>query len=97
MSLVLQSSGGGQITIQEPATASNFTQSLPAATGDVMVSGNQQGFSAYLSANQSIGAATFTKVQFDTTDFNLGSAFNTSTYRFTPTNALIEEFEPLPP
>jgi hypothetical protein len=35
MSLVLQSSGGGQITIQEPATASNFTQNLPAATGTV--------------------------------------------------------------
>jgi hypothetical protein len=35
MSLILQSSGGGQITIQEPATASNFTQTLPAATGTV--------------------------------------------------------------
>jgi hypothetical protein len=29
MSLVLQSSGGGQVTIQEPTTASNFTQTLP--------------------------------------------------------------------
>jgi hypothetical protein len=35
MSLVLQSSSGGQITIQEPVTASNFTQTLPAATGTV--------------------------------------------------------------
>ncbi len=60
---------------------------VPSVTGTAMVSGNQQGFSAYLNANQSIGAATFTKVQFDTTDFNLGSAFNTSTYRFTPTVA----------
>jgi hypothetical protein len=39
MSLVLQSSGGGQITIQEPATASNFTQTLPAATGTLVLSG----------------------------------------------------------
>jgi hypothetical protein len=39
MSIVLQSSGGGQITIQEPATASNFTQTLPAADGTVVVSG----------------------------------------------------------
>jgi hypothetical protein len=38
MSLVLQSSGGGQITIQEPNTASNFTQTLPAATGTVTLS-----------------------------------------------------------
>ena len=37
MSLVLQSSGGGQITIQEPATASNFTQTLPAAAGNVVL------------------------------------------------------------
>jgi hypothetical protein len=39
MSLVLQSSGGGQITVQEPATASNFTQTLPAGTGTVVVNG----------------------------------------------------------
>lgn len=39
MSLVLQSSGGGQITIQEPATASNFTQTLPAGTGTTVVNG----------------------------------------------------------
>jgi hypothetical protein len=39
MSLVLQSSGGGQITIQEPTTASNFTATLPAADGTIVVSG----------------------------------------------------------
>lgn len=33
MSIVLQSSGGGSITIQEPSTASNFTQALPASSG----------------------------------------------------------------
>lgn len=37
MSLVLQSSGGGQITIQEPATASNRTITLPDATGTGLV------------------------------------------------------------
>ena len=35
MSIVLQSTGGGSVTIQEPSTASNFTQTLPAATGTV--------------------------------------------------------------
>jgi hypothetical protein len=40
MSLVLQSSGGGQITIQEPTTASNFTQTLPAVSGTVITTGN---------------------------------------------------------
>jgi hypothetical protein len=37
MSLVLQSSGGGSITIQEPVTASNFTQTVPAATGNIVL------------------------------------------------------------
>jgi hypothetical protein len=39
MSLVLQSSGGGQVTIQEPATASNYTVTLPAGTGTITVAG----------------------------------------------------------
>jgi hypothetical protein len=37
MSIVLQSSGGGQITVNEPVTASNFTQNLPAAAGTVVL------------------------------------------------------------
>ena len=41
MSLVLQSSGGGQIIIQEPATASNFTQTLPAVSGTIITTGNR--------------------------------------------------------
>jgi hypothetical protein len=44
MSLVLQSSGGGQITVQEPATASNFTQTLPAASGTVVLAGTTPTF-----------------------------------------------------
>jgi hypothetical protein len=87
MSIILNSSGGGSVTINEPATASNFTHTLPAATGDVMVSGNMPAFSAYLSANQTFSTATTTKAQFNTTRFNLNSNFNTSNYRFTPTVA----------
>jgi hypothetical protein len=39
MSLKLNSSGGGSVTIQEPTTASDFTLTLPAATGTFNVSG----------------------------------------------------------
>jgi len=39
MSIVLQSSGGGSVTINEPTTASNFTQTLPEATGTIVLSG----------------------------------------------------------
>jgi hypothetical protein len=36
MSLVLQSSGGGSITINEPTTASNLTITVPAVTGTML-------------------------------------------------------------
>jgi hypothetical protein len=85
MSLVLQSSGGGSITIQEPATASNFTQTLPAATGEVMVSGNMPAFSAYGSAAQTVSNATFTKITLDIEEFDTNNNFASS--RFTPTVA----------
>jgi hypothetical protein len=87
MSLVLQSSGGGSITINEPATASNFTQTLPAATGTVMVSGNQPAFSAYSSTTQNISNSTWTKVAINTEEFDTNSNFDTTTNRFTPTVA----------
>lgn len=85
MSIVLNSSGGGSITLNEPATASNFTQTLPAATGDVMVSGNMPAFSAYATTTQTITVATYTKVNFDTEEYDTNSNFASS--RFTPTVA----------
>ena len=42
MSLVLQSSGGGSVTIAEPTTASNFTQTLPASDGTIVTTGSPQ-------------------------------------------------------
>jgi hypothetical protein len=86
MSLILQSSGGGQITIQEPATASNFTATMPAATGTVMVSGNQPAFRAFKSAStQSPTSNVATKVTFDVETFDTNNNFASS--RFTPTVA----------
>jgi len=88
MSIVLQSTGGGSVTIAEPSTASNFTATLPAATGTVMVSGNMPAFSAYNSASQSIATATYTKIQFNTEEFDTNSNYDNATnYRFTPTVA----------
>ena len=85
MSLILQSSGGGQITIQEPATASNFTQTLPAADGVTMVSGNMPAFSAYQSSAQTLSSSTTTKLQFQTEEFDTANAFDSTTnFRFTP-------------
>jgi hypothetical protein len=43
MSIVLNSTGGGSVTINEPTTASNFTQTLPAITGNIAVSSSSFG------------------------------------------------------
>ena len=43
MSIILNSSSGGSVTINEPTTASNFTQTLPAITGDIAVSSSSFG------------------------------------------------------
>lgn len=40
MSVVLQSSGGGSVTLSEPSTASNFTATFPAVTGTVVTTGD---------------------------------------------------------
>jgi hypothetical protein len=88
MSLVLQSTGGGSVTVNEPTTASNFTVTLPAAAGEVMVSGNMPAFSAFQSSAQTLSSNTFTKLQFQTEEWDTASAFdNTTNYRFTPTVA----------
>ncbi len=85
MSIVLQSTGGGQVTLQEPTTASNFTVSLPAATGTAMVSGNMPAFSAWQSSAQSLSSNTYTKLQFQSEEFDTANCFDSTTnYRFTP-------------
>jgi hypothetical protein len=90
MAIVLQSTGGGSVSIQEPTTASNFTQTLPASTGTVMVSGNMPAFYAYPSSGASCSNNAQTKVLFDTELFDTNSNFASS--RFTPTVAGYYQF-----
>jgi hypothetical protein len=85
MSIVLQSSGGGSVTIAEPVTASTLTATLPAATGTVMVSGNMPAFSAYNSTDTSLTGTASTKILFATEVFDTNNNFASST--FTPTVA----------
>jgi hypothetical protein len=66
-------------------SAGTYTQTMPNATGTVMVSGNMPAFGAYLGSTQSISASTYTKVQFNTEEFDTASAYDNATnYRFTP-------------
>jgi hypothetical protein len=86
MSLVLQSTGGGSITINEPTTASNFTQTLPAVSGQVQVQNNMPAFSYYQSVAQTLASGTFTKITFTTSEFDTTGGMYASS-RFTPTVA----------
>ena len=75
------SSSGGNVNIVTAGTISTF----PQANGTVMVSGNMPAFSASQSANQAIGISTYTKIQFNTKDFDTNSCYDNATnYRFTP-------------
>jgi hypothetical protein len=85
MSVTLQSSGGGSVTLLEPATASNFTVTMPAATGTAMVSGNMPAFSAYIATQQTLSSGVATKMQCATEEFDTANCYdNTTNYRFTP-------------
>jgi hypothetical protein len=101
MSIILQGSTSGSVTLQEPAVAGTTVLTLPAisgtalvaptaltvpnTTGTVMVSGNMPAFSAYAGSATSLSGGGFTKVLFDTEEFDTNSNFASS--RFTPTVA----------
>ena len=98
MSLKLNSSGGGSVTLQEPTTASARTLNLPNVNGTVIttgdsgtvsqamlgtgVAGTGPAFSAYASADQSVSLSTLTKVTLGAEDYDTANCFSSS--RFTP-------------
>ena len=87
-SVVISGDTSGAITLSAPAVSGTNTATLPAATGTVMVSGNMPAFSAYQSSAQTVSSGVYTKVQFQTKDFDTNSNFDNATnYRYTPTVA----------
>jgi len=96
--LKLETSSGGIYTVTGTDTASNRTLTLPDEAGTVLTSasdisaGNLTGnviqnagptFFAYKSSAQSLSTGV-QKITYDTTRWNVDSAYNTSTSRFTP-------------
>jgi hypothetical protein len=67
MSLVLQSSGGGSVTLNEPTTASNFTQDIPAVTGNVVIDSATQTLT-----NKTLTTPTLTSPTFAGTPTGVG-------------------------
>lgn len=76
---------GGQ-TISGTTTVSTLNATTIQVGGNLAVNG--PAFSAYLSSNQSITSSVWTKVQFNTEEFDTNSNYDNATnYRFTPTVA----------
>ena len=85
--------GSGTFTLEAPATSTNRTLTLPDEAGTILTTATAgvpiggPAFSATMSANQSITASTFTKVNFNTEEFDTNSNYDTTLYRFKPTVA----------
>ena len=84
--LVLAGATSGTTTLTPAAVSGTTTLTLPATTGTVMVNG--PAFSAYANTAQTITSNVFTKIQFNTEEFDTNSNYDNATnYRFTPTVA----------
>ena len=82
-SVVIAGDTSGTCTLQAPAVAGSTVLTLPAVSGTVMVNG--PAFSAYQSVQQTISAATATKLQLQSEEFDTANCFdNVTNYRFTP-------------
>jgi hypothetical protein len=88
-SVVISGDTSGAITLAAPSVAGTNTATLPAATGTVMVSGNQPAFNVYAGSPQSgLSSNTYVKVALNTKNFDTNTNFDATTnYRFTPTVA----------
>ena len=100
MPLKLNSSAGGSVTLDVPATAGTFTATVPANTGTLVttgstaavtqgmlasgVAGNGPAFSAYLGSGQSISHNVLTKMSLNIELFDTNACYDTSLFRFTP-------------
>ena len=85
-------SGTGVFTITSPATNTDRTLTLPDEAGTVLTTAtpgvpvNGPAFSAYQSSAQTLSATTYTKILFQSTDFDTTGGMYASS-RFTPTIA----------
>ena len=84
-------SGTGTFTIASPNGNTDRTINLPDSNGTILTTAtagvpvNGPAFSAYQSSAQTLVTNVSTKILFQTEEFDLGSNYDTSTSRFTPT------------
>lgn len=89
-SLKLKTPSGGSVSFNATDTANDVTLTVPASnvtiatTTDVAAVKNQVAFVARMSTTQAISDATWTKIQFDAEDEDIGDCYDpTTNYRFT--------------
>jgi hypothetical protein len=75
----------GQIASSGSTDATVSTNVVNVATNDARYSGPK--FSAYSNVNQLVPTATFTKILYPLTDFNISGGYSTANSRFTPGKA----------
>lgn len=90
-SITLVGDISGSAIIQAPSVAGTPTLTLPTTSGTFLTSANTfansggPAFSAYLSGQQSISSATWTKLTAGLEEFDTANCYDNSTnYRFTP-------------
>lgn len=77
--------GDALFTTSTAATARTTLDVYSKAETDTKL--DNPAFSAYVAANQTISSSTYTKVNFDTEEFDLGSCYDTTNKRWTPNKA----------
>ena len=88
--LILNGSTSGSVTLESPAVSGTTTLTLPATSGTVITTASTFGgtgpaFRAFQTGSQSISSSTWTKITFNSEDFDTNNNFASS--RFTPTVA----------
>jgi hypothetical protein len=82
--------GTGIFTIASPNGNTDRTLTLPDNTGTILTTGtagvpvNGPAFSAYNTSYQTLANTTYTKIAYNTEEFDTGSCYDTTNYRFTP-------------
>jgi len=100
MPIKLITTGGGSVTLDANSTASNYTLTAPARSGNIITSADSntvtQGmlasgvtttgplFHVYPSTNQTVATLTSVKIAFNTKAYDTANCYDTTNYRFVP-------------
>jgi hypothetical protein len=98
-SIVIKGNTSGQIELAAPDVAGSTTLTMPTTDGTVITNNSTVGdlpkgpvMRVRRNANQAMSAATETKIQFNTEDFDTSDDWDATNYRYTPSVAGYYQF-----